>query len=62
MACSDPALAKHAFLVTAWSGTPENLAPEEHDQLAWFSVDELSSLVLADSSALAALVVAAQAA
>lgn len=58
MACSEPALVKHALIVTAWSGTPENLAADEHDDLDWFTVDELSSLTLADPSTRAALAVA----
>ncbi len=62
MVCSDHALVKHAFLVTAWSGTPENLAVDEHDDLGWFTVEELSSLILADPSARTALARAAQSA
>lgn len=30
-----------AWLVRGWSGTPANLAPEEHDGMEWFDVDEL---------------------
>ncbi len=30
-----------AWLVRDWEGTPENLAPEEHDDIAWFGLDEL---------------------
>ncbi|UMG91106.1 NUDIX domain-containing protein [Nocardioides sp. TF02-7] len=30
-----------AWLVGDWHGAPENLAPEEHDGLAWFSLEEL---------------------
>lgn len=37
----------HAFVVEAWSGTPTNLAPEEHDDLRWFTLDELAALRLA---------------
>jgi hypothetical protein len=36
------------FLVERWSGSPENRAPEEHDDLRWFSEEELNGLVLAD--------------
>ena len=36
------------FLVERWSGSPENRAPEEHDDLRWFSEEELPGLVLAD--------------
>lgn len=37
----------HAFAVDAWSGTPTNVAPEEHDALAWVDPDGLDSLRLA---------------
>ncbi|MDR6862001.1 NUDIX domain-containing protein [Phycicoccus sp. 3266] len=30
-----------AWLVRDWSGTPANLAPEEHDGMEWFDVGEL---------------------
>ena len=30
-----------AWLVRAWHGTPANLAPEEHDDIGWFTVEEL---------------------
>ena len=36
------------FLVEAWSGEPENRAPDEHDDLAWFEESEFQGLVLAD--------------
>lgn len=36
----------HTFVVDAWSGTPTNLAPEEHDDLAWVEPGELDSLRL----------------
>ena len=35
------------FLVTGWRGTPANLAPEEHDAIAWFTVEELTGLEMA---------------
>ena len=38
----------HLFVVDAWDGEVVNAAPEEHDDLGWFTADELSSLVLAD--------------
>ena len=30
-----------AWLVRDWQGAPSNLAPEEHDDLGWFGLDEL---------------------
>ncbi|WP_242494771.1 hypothetical protein [Nocardioides zhouii] len=30
-----------AWLVPEWAGTPTNVAPEEHDDLGWFDLDEL---------------------
>jgi 8-oxo-dGTP diphosphatase len=37
----------HVFAVTEWHGTPRNLAPEEHDEIGWFMIDELSQIRLA---------------
>lgn len=45
-----PDLLAHAFLVTQWTGQPMNAAPEEHDQLGWFSSGEISTLLLAHPS------------
>ena len=36
----EPALLS-AWLVSDWRGTPANAAPEEHDDIAWFSLEEL---------------------
>jgi 8-oxo-dGTP pyrophosphatase MutT (NUDIX family) len=36
----EPALLS-AWLVRDWQGTPANVAPEEHDDLGWFGVEEL---------------------
>jgi 8-oxo-dGTP pyrophosphatase MutT (NUDIX family) len=36
------------FVVDSWSGEPENRAPKEHDDLAWFPEEQLCDLVLAD--------------
>ena len=36
----EPALLS-AWLVRDWQGTPENVAPEEHDDIGWFSLEEL---------------------
>jgi 8-oxo-dGTP diphosphatase len=30
-----------AWLVHDWQGTPTNVAPEEHDDMGWFSLEEL---------------------
>ena len=30
-----------AWLVPEWAGTPSNVAPEEHDDLGWFGLEEL---------------------
>jgi mutator protein MutT len=35
------------YLVTKWRGQPKNRSREEHDALAWFSVDQASTLDLA---------------
>jgi 8-oxo-dGTP pyrophosphatase MutT (NUDIX family) len=36
----EPALLS-AWLVPEWLGTPTNVAPEEHDDLGWFDLDDL---------------------
>ena len=36
----EPALLS-AWLVTDWHGTPANLAPDEHDDIRWFDVEDL---------------------
>ena len=38
------------YVVTAWRGEPRNLLPEEHDEIAWFAVEEACRLDLADES------------
>lgn len=35
------------FLLTQWQGEPRNLQPDEHDALAWFTLEETSRLMLA---------------
>ncbi len=35
------------FLLTQWHGEPRNLLPDEHDMLAWFTLEEMSRLTLA---------------
>ena len=52
MAFDDPALEVHPFVVTRWVGEPANVAPDEHDELRWFTVDEIASLTLADPAML----------
>ncbi len=44
---ADPNLEPHGFVVTGWQGEPTNLAPDEHDALAWYPADALSTLHLA---------------
>src|SRR5215472_14741008 len=29
----------HLYLVTRWDGEPRNLLPDEHDAVAWFTLD-----------------------
>ena len=40
-------LCVHVFLVTAWDGEPGNLLPDEHEALAWVTVDDATKLMLA---------------
>lgn len=35
------------WVVTGWTGTPVNRAPDEHDELRWFTADELPVATLA---------------
>lgn len=51
LACSDTLLRKQAFLVTSWCGTPRNMAPVEHNDLAWFTPAEVAGLTMADPAA-----------
>lgn len=37
----------HLFLVVDWEGVPSNLAPEEHDEIRWFTIDDACGLELA---------------
>lgn len=60
MTSTDLTLEVHAFLVTEWDGEPVNSAPDEHDDLRWFSPSELAGLKLADPAALSCIVRAVQ--
>ncbi len=37
----------HIYVVTAWTGSPKNMAPEEHSELIWIEIDEALTLNLA---------------
>jgi 8-oxo-dGTP diphosphatase len=39
----EPALLS-AWLVRDWQGTPANVAPEEHDDIGWFGLEDLPPL------------------
>lgn len=41
------------WLIEAWTGSPLNVAPDEHDAIAWFTEDALEDLSLAHGSYLA---------
>jgi 8-oxo-dGTP pyrophosphatase MutT (NUDIX family) len=41
------------WLIDAWMGSPINVAPDEHDAIAWFTEDALGELSLAHDSYLA---------
>jgi hypothetical protein len=43
----------HIWLIEAWMGSPANVAPEEHDAIAWFTEDVVGRLCLAHDSYLA---------
>lgn len=43
-----PGLRMDIFAVDHWEGEPANLAPEEHDALAWLAPREMAGLKLAD--------------
>lgn len=44
---SDDSMTLHVYEITAWTGTPRNRQPEEHDEVAWFTVDDACRLNLA---------------
>lgn len=58
MRFSDPGIDLHAFRVTSWVGEPANRAPEEHDDLRWFTAAEIPTLVIADPSSLSDILAA----
>jgi 8-oxo-dGTP diphosphatase len=41
-------LVLHLYAVMAWDGTPANRQPDEHSEIAWFSLDAACRLDLAD--------------
>ena len=47
---SDEPLVLHLHVVTAWTGTPRNRLPEEHEEVAWFAVEDACRLELAHPS------------
>ena len=47
LAGCDEVLVLHLYVVTGWAGTPHNRAPEEHTEIAWFSVAKACRLPLA---------------
>jgi 8-oxo-dGTP diphosphatase len=42
-----PRATLHVYAVSLWTGTPRNRQPEEHDEVAWFAVEEACRLELA---------------
>jgi len=60
MTFKDPTLDVHTFLVTRWDGGPVNTAPEEHNDLRWFSPAEVARLKLADPAALSSILSAVE--
>ena len=42
-----PGALTECFVVRSWTGTPSNLAPDEHDDLRWVLPADLASLKLA---------------
>jgi 8-oxo-dGTP diphosphatase len=50
-----PELEMEIWPVTGWHGTPANLVPEEHDAIALFTAEDLTTLEMAHDSYLALL-------
>jgi len=44
---TDDGMIQDVWVVTAWAGSPTNLAEDEHDELRWVPADELPHLDLA---------------
>ena len=44
---SDEPLVLHLYAVTDWIGAPRNRLPEEHEEVAWFAVEDACRLELA---------------
>ncbi len=44
---ADDNLTLSIWSVPTWKGEPTNCAPEEHDSIGWFDVDEIGSMPLA---------------
>lgn len=44
----DEVLVLHLYVVTGWSGTPHNRAPDEHAEIAWLAVEDACRLPLSD--------------
>jgi mutator protein MutT len=40
----------YVYVVTGWAGEPENLAPDEHVALGWFSIEDLDGLLITPST------------
>ncbi|WP_420174865.1 NUDIX hydrolase [Luteococcus sp. OSA5] len=45
-------LRKHVFVATQWLGTPDNCAPDEHDAMSWFTLEQAKALDMADPDCL----------
>lgn len=43
---------KDVFVATQWSGTPSNCAPDEHDDLSWFTMEQAKVLTVAETDCL----------
>ena len=48
-------LSLRVWVVSSWLGEVQNLEPEEHDDIGWFTREQLTGLSLADNSYLSFL-------